>query len=448
MAATLEWEMETLDASCDGGELLERARGLPGVALLDSGGLGGTTVLGVFGTEVVSWPGPDDQPFTVLREHLARHTLPPHPHFPFTGGLIGWFGYDARRLLETLPERHDPRTALPGIHFRAYRSMVLLDEATGRLSSCTVVDPGDAGATRLAREQTRELEARLTDPVVLPQPPGPHCGVEDLIVPDPGAHRAAIIEAMDHIRRGDIYQVNLARCLEAPRPKDIVGFYRRLRRENPAAFGGFMEAAGEVLMSVSPERFLKVCGRSVVTRPIKGTAARHRDAAEDAHRARALLESEKDRAELAMIVDVLRNDLSRVCRAGSVRQRLGVVVESHPTVHHLVAEIEGELEPGRDALDLVLASLPGGSITGAPRIRAMEIIDALEPARRGPYCGALGYLGYDGRMDLNILIRSPFTAKDRLLVHGGGGIVVESNPDDEVAETEAKVRGILAALVG
>jgi para-aminobenzoate synthetase component 1 len=199
-------------------------------------------------------------------------------------------------------------------------------------------------------------------------------------------------------------------------------------------------------MSVSPERFLRVTGRSVETVPIKGTARRSKDPEEDGLLAEKLLHSEKDAAELSMIVDILRNDLSRVCEVGSVRVHDHRKLTTHANVHHLSTRVTGTLAQGQGVVDLLRATFPGGSITGAPRIRSMEIIDELESAPRGPYCGSLGYLGYDGRADLNIMIRTAWTAGSQILFQGGGGIVADSDPFAEVAETEHKVSGILRAL--
>ena len=207
-----------------------------------------------------------------------------------------------------------------------------------------------------------------------------------------------------------------------------------------------MPLGEEALLCISPERFLLLDGREVETRPIKGTAPRDPDPARDDLVAGELQASEKNRAELAMIVDVLRNDLSRVCEVGSVEVLKAIGLESHPTVHHLSACIRGRLEQDQGTVDLLRATFPGGSITGAPKIRAMEIIDALESSRRGPYTGSMGYLGYDGRMDLNIMIRTAVTHRDRLIFHGGGGIVADSDPDDEYDETVHKVRSFLRVL--
>ena len=359
---------------------------------------------------------------------------------------MGWFGYGARHLFEDLPERHKRVGQLPDIYWRSYRLVLTFDVATGAAALLTLRGGGAAQERKTLALRDAVLE-RLAGPLpAVPDVPAPF-GVSDVRATAPEAHEVAIRQALHLIREGETYQVNLARLWRLPKPRRIREFYCRLRRENPAAFGAWFPCGRDAVLSVSPERFLKVIGRQVETQPIKGTAARSESREEDKRAAEGLLASAKDRAELAMIVDILRNDLSRVCRPGTVCVERHAELESHPTVHHLVSTITGEMEPGHSLVDLVAAALPGGSITGAPRIRAMEIINDLEPAARGPYCGSLGYIGYDGRVDLNILIRTLWTGGSHLFFQGGGGIVADSDPQSEVEETEAKVRGILRALV-
>jgi len=251
---------------------------------------------------------------------------------------------------------------------------------------------------------------------------------------------------LDYIGAGDCYQANLTREFSAPFAGDPWTFYRHLHDTNPAPMGAYLEYPFGAVLSSSPERLLVVEGREVVTRPIKGTRRRRADPREDAAAAAALVASEKDRAENVMIVDLLRNDLGKVCETGSVHVRGLCELESFATVHHLVSTIEGRLAPGRDALDALQACFPGGSITGAPKRRAMEIIDELEPHRREVYCGAIGYLTPAGRMDMNIPIRTTLCARGELRFYAGGGIVADSTPEDEFEETEAKIAAIRRAV--
>jgi para-aminobenzoate synthetase component 1 len=229
---------------------------------------------------------------------------------------------------------------------------------------------------------------------------------------------------------------------------DAWGLYQRLRRRNPAPFAAYLDTGDVQIVSASPERFLELKGRQVETRPIKGTRPRGSTTEEDARLGDELLASEKDRAENVMIVDLLRNDLSRVCRDHSVLTPEICALESFATVHHLVSTVTGELRPGLDAVDLLRATFPGGSITGAPKIRAMEIIAELEPTRRGPYCGAIGWVGCDGRMDTSITIRTYAIKERQVAFQAGGGIVADSDPAAEYEETLDKARALIEALRG
>ncbi|HJX87490.1 MAG TPA: aminodeoxychorismate synthase component I, partial [Gemmatimonadales bacterium] len=257
----------------------------------------------------------------------------------------------------------------------------------------------------------------------------------------------AVARVREYIVAGDIFQANLSQRLQAPLREAPYDLYRRLRRRNPAPFAAYFDCGDLTVLSASPERFLRLDERGAVeTRPIKGTRPRGLGPMHDAALGRALAESEKDRAENVMIVDLLRNDLSRVCRPGSVRVPELFALEHHPTVHHLVSTVVGELAPGADAVDLIRATFPGGSITGAPKVRAMEIIAELEPTRRGVYCGSVGYLSRTGAMDTSIVIRTFVRVGREVYFQAGGGIVADSDPELEYRETLDKARGLIAAL--
>jgi len=256
-----------------------------------------------------------------------------------------------------------------------------------------------------------------------------------------------VARVREYIFAGDIFQANLSQRFEAPLAVAPWAFYRTLRRVNPAPFGAFFDVPGAPVLSTSPERFLRVgAGGHVETRPIKGTRARGVGPEHDAALGQALTESAKDRAENLMIVDLMRNDLSRVCAPGSVRASELFALERYATVHHLVSTVVGDLAPGFDAFDLLRAAFPGGSITGAPKLRAMEIIAELEPSRRGVYCGSLGYWSTTGEMDTSIAIRTAVVRDGRIYFSAGGGIVADSDPEQEYRETLDKVRAIVDAL--
>jgi para-aminobenzoate synthetase component 1 len=263
---------------------------------------------------------------------------------------------------------------------------------------------------------------------------------------DFASYSTAIARIKAYIASGDVYQVNLTQRFTAPLPCPPYALYQRLRERSPAPFAAYLSFGAVQIVSSSPERFLTVRDRHVETCPIKGTRPRSADPVEDARLATELLTSEKDRAELLMIVDLERNDLGRVCTYGSVKVEKLWQLESHPTVHHLVATVAGTLRPEVDVIDCITACFPGGSITGAPKIRAMEIIDELEPHRRHIYTGAMGYLGFDGNADLNIAIRTLTCVGGRAYYHVGGGVVWDSQPSAEYQETLDKGRAMREAL--
>ncbi len=258
----------------------------------------------------------------------------------------------------------------------------------------------------------------------------------------------AVARVREYIVAGDIFQANLSQRLQAPLVEPPLELYTRLRGRNPAAFAAYLDFDDVRVLSASPERFLRLDenGRHVETRPIKGTRPRGLGPMHDAALGRALSESDKDRAENVMIVDLLRNDLSRVCRPGTVRVPELFALEQHPTVHHLVSTVVGELDASADAIDLLRAAFPGGSITGAPKVRAMEIIAELEPSRRGVYCGSIGYLSVTGAMDTSIVIRTYLALRGRVYFQAGGGIVADSDPELEYRETLDKARALIGAL--
>jgi para-aminobenzoate synthetase component 1 len=257
---------------------------------------------------------------------------------------------------------------------------------------------------------------------------------------------AAVRRAVEYVHAGDCFQVNLAQRLLYPATLPTLELYGRLRQRNPAPFAGYFDLGDFAVVSASPERFVRVERGEVETRPIKGTRPRGATPEEDRRRADELLRSAKDRAENVMIVDLLRNDLGRVCAYGSVRVEAVCRLETYRHVHHLVSEVRGRLREGMGPVDLLRAAFPGGSVTGAPKVRAMEIIAELEPVARGPYCGSLGYVGFDGSMDTSILIRTFTAGRGWYQFPVGGGVVADSTPEGEYAETLHKAEGLLRAL--
>jgi para-aminobenzoate synthetase component 1 len=395
--------------------------------------------IGVFRVEEgrATWDGVpvDAPPLEALRNLLARHARPREPGGPpFQGGAIGAFSYEAGHLFERLPVLARAPRAVPQIDLAFYDSVLAIDVIDRR---AVVASSTDAGA--------RAMVAKLRAPQVRPGRL-PSLDWTDEI--DQASYEAKVARVIAYIRDGDIFQANLSHRFSA-RPSgslDPLAVHLALRLANPAPFAALLVDGSRFIASSSPERFLRLQGETVEARPIKGTARRAAFPRLDFAIAAALAESEKDRAENVMIVDLLRNDLSRVCEPGSVAVPDLCAIESYASVHHLTSSIVGRLKPGRDMLDLVAATFPGGSITGAPKIRAMEIIAELEGRPRGIYCGSLGWIGFDGDADLNIAIRTVSFDGETLTVGAGGGITLLSDPRAEYEETIAKAERILQAL--
>lgn len=392
---------------------------------------------------------------------------------PFRGGAAGLFSYDLGRSLERAPTPRIDEFGVPALAVGLYDVVVAFDHLLGKAWIISQGFPALEPAARLrrARQRLEQMQDRIrvcsSDTSVrssafrrcsisLPA----KAGTTNSLPAKAGTtnyprvtsnfskdeYLAAVRRVIDYIAAGDVFQVNLAQRLLAPAGDDAVSLYRRLRRCNPAPFAGFFDLGEFQIVSASPERFLRVADREVETRPIKGTRPRTGAPAVDSTAEAELLASEKDRAENVMIVDLMRNDLGRVCRIGSVRVGQLCQIEAYQHVLHLVSSVHGRLRDDRSPIDLLRASFPGGSITGAPKIRAMEIIAELEPTARGAYCGSLGYLGFDGSLDLSILIRTITAGRGWWQFPVGGGIVADSTPEREYEETWHKAEGMLRAL--
>lgn len=400
-----------------------------------------------------------------LAERLAPLEQPLEPGLPpFQGGAAGLVSYDLGRQLERLPVPAIDEFAAPLLAMGLYDVVVAFDH---QASQAWVISQGwperdPALRLRRAHERLDQFRAWLTAPAgPLEQASSPaDCVPADRLAPQFAAGRLpkltsnfsregylqAVRRAIEYIRAGDIFQVNLSQRLLYPAEGDSVSLYRRLRSRNPAPFAGYFDLGRFQIVSASPERFMRSAAGQVEARPIKGTRPRTALPEADLFSGDELRESAKDRAENVMIVDLLRNDLSRVCRPESVRVVDLCRLETYEFVQHLVSSIRGTLAAGRGSLDLLRAAFPGGSITGAPKIRAMEIITELEPTARGPYCGSLAYLGTDGVFDSNILIRTITAGRGWWQAPVGGGIVVQSDPAAEYQETWHKAEGLLRAL--
>jgi para-aminobenzoate synthetase component I len=406
-------------------------------------------------------------PFDFLEARLKRYqtdVLDGLP--PFQGGAAGLFGYDLCHHLERLPRPRFDEFQVPDLAIGFYDWVVSLDHQSGQawlistgFPETNIYRRGRRAARRLQQikklfscqrfepSHERSLNAR---PRLTPRDLASAVPVGSL----PGLlsnfgrseYLQAVRRVIEYLKAGDCFQVNLSQRLLFPSNGSALDLYRRLRARNSAPFGGYFDLGDFAIASASPERFLSCRNGVVQTWPIKGTRPRGHNPSEDRAFMEELAASPKDRAENVMIVDLLRNDLGRVCSYGSVHVPRLCEVESHPFVHHLVSEVRGRLRPGLGPIDLLKAAFPGGSVTGAPKIRAMEIIAELEPTARGAYCGSLGYIGFDGTMDTSILIRTFTIGRGWVQFPVGGGIVADSIPEAEYEETWHKAEGLLRAL--
>ena len=386
-------------------------------------------------------------PFEALTILLERFRMPVSGGSgAFAGGIIGYLGYECGDLLERLPSPVPDDIGAPDAWFGIYDGAIVWDHRKGAVSAvaATLRGRGMEAARRRLKSLVSMAESTARSPSErLPERTVP--GFPRTSLPR-DAFEAAVDRIRDLIRAGDLFQANLTRRISVPTGLSGSEIYRRLVAESPAPYGAYLDCGEVQIASISPELFLSVRAGSVRTQPIKGTRPRGRDPAEDHRLERELAESGKDRAENVMIVDLLRNDLSRVCLPGSIDVPRLAEVESHPTVHHLVSTVVGELAPGMGVVDLLRAAFPGGSISGAPRIRAMEVLRGLEPVRRGVYTGALGIIGFQGDMELSVAIRTA-VIRDGWAHYGtGGGITLQSDPSAEWEETNDKAAAFLRAL--
>lgn len=391
-------------------------------------------------------------PFDALGVALGERSLAEGERLeglpPFIAGGIGYLSYELGRYIERLPVGVEDDLGLPELAFCFFDRVVAADHRSGKKWLLVSVPRGENPLH--AVEQSLERLAPGAGAALTAGPPmaagGTPMEFESGFTHD--EYLDSVRAVKEYILAGDIYQANLSQRFSAPLLEPSWSLYRRLRVLNAAPFSAYLNFGDFAIASSSPERFVKVEDRSVETRPIKGTMPRSDDPAIDDRYRRELLASVKDRAELSMIVDLERNDMGRVCEYGSVKVEEHAVLESYATVHHLVSTVTGRLHEGKDVIDLLRASWPGGSITGAPKIRSMEIIDELEPTARSVYTGGVGYLGFDGTHDLNIAIRTMIIKGGRVHFQVGGGIVADSDPESEFQETLDKGKAMFSAVIG
>jgi anthranilate synthase component 1 len=378
-----------------------------------------------------------------LRARLGRPAavVPGLPRF--TGGAVGYLSYDAVRLFERIPDRH-AASQLPLASFSFYRSLVAFDHVLQRIVLIADAEPGSRNAFEQAQEVLDGLEADLGRVAPAAGPARPFEAAATL--GDGAAFRGSVERAKEHIAAGDVFQVVLSRRCSVDCPADPFTVYRALRMVNPSPYMYFLKDGATAIAGASPEMLVRVENGRVETRPIAGTRPRGATPEADERLAAELLADEKERAEHLMLVDLGRNDVGRVCRFGSVTVPEFMKVERYSHVMHLVSSVAGDLAAGKDALDALVAAFPAGTLSGAPKIRAMEIIDDLEPVSRGLYGGALGYIDLRGNLDFCIAIRTLLLESGRATLQAGAGIVADSDPEAECRETEAKAGAMLEAL--
>ncbi|MFQ5803364.1 MAG: aminodeoxychorismate synthase component I [Candidatus Methylomirabilales bacterium] len=402
------------------------------------------------GHSVTFQADPLDALRALLERFRVRWTSQP---VPFLAGAVGHLGYDLGRHIEQLPCLATDDLQVPDCLFGLYDRALIFDHVKRRLvvASTGLPELNPDAAYRRARVRGEELIRRLewlTEWRALRISPGqlgpPIGGLQANFTKD--GYLDAVRKAKEYIAAGDIYQVNLSQRFSTGLDGDPFVLYRRLHRINPVPFGCFLDYGDVAIVGTSPERFLRLRGRRVETRPMKGTRPRGKSPEEDRYLREELLRSVKDQAELVMIVDLERNDLGRVCEYGSVRVSTLRALETYATVFQTTANIVGRMRRDRDRIDLIRASFPGGSVTGAPKIRAMEIIEELEPTRRGVYTGSIGYLDFGGDLDLNIAIRTMICRGGQAHFQVGGGIVADSDPEEEYEETLVKAKALIEAL--
>ena len=416
---------------------------LPWAVWLDSGGMARYDILTANPqhTLVLDDSIVQNDPFALLRDALGERSTP-LTNIPFAGGALGYWSYDLARRMVTLPEIARDSAQLPDMAIGIYDWAVVVDhqQRSARLVS------------HLRFAETAELLPQLLLRLQRSaQIPADSFRVDGKIVFNftPQSYALAYAQVQNYLREGDCYQVNLAQCFSAQAQGDAFGAYLRLREQSPAPYAAFLNLPQIQILCNSPERFISVQSGKVETRPIKGTRPRSADKQRDAQLAEELRHHPKDRAENLMIVDLLRSDLAKNCQPGSVLTPALFEVESFANVHHLVSTVEGKLAVGRDALDVLRGCFPGGSVTGAPKLRAMQIIEQLEPDRRSVYCGAIGYVGFDGNMDSNIAIRTLVYASDSGATYAQSANEVSDNLAVPTATRTASARsGVIRGWVG
>ena len=389
----------------------------------------------------------DTNPLEFIGKYMKRFRAAPTTGLPrFCGGLVGCFGYDTVRYIETRLTRSQKADELgiPDILLLLSEEIAVVDNLSGKLTLVVYAEPGVPAAYQKAQARLRELLLRLREPVAIP-PETPQSSPPAASLFGEAQFRRAVVKAKSYITEGDIMQVVLSQRMSKPFAASPMALYRSLRSLNPSPYMFYFDFEDFHVVGASPEILVRLEGDTVTVRPIAGTRRRGVSFEEDQALAAELLADEKERAEHVQLLDLGRNDAGRVARVGTIRLTENMIVERYSHVMHIVSNVEARLQPGLDALDVLRATFPAGTVSGAPKVRAMEIIDELEPVKRGIYAGAVGYLGFNGDMDLAIAIRTAIVKDGHLHVQAGAGIVADSDPAAEWQETQNKARAVLRA---
>jgi len=388
-----------------------------------------------------------ENPLDFISEYQSRFKVAPLPGLPrFTGGLAGYFGYDTVRYIEPRLAKVLKKDTLgtPDILLMLTEQLAVIDNLSGKLTFIVYADPAQNDAYALARERLRDLILMLRLPVDIPYaPPSPRITAKSEF--GESAFKAAVVKAKQYIFDGDIMQVVLSQRMAQPFPESPLSLYRALRSVNPSPYMFYYDMGDHHVVGASPEILVRLEGDEVTVRPIAGTRPRGKSPQQDAELAQELLSDPKELAEHLMLIDLGRNDIGRVAQNGTVKLTEKMIIERYSHVMHIVSNVEAELKPGLNAMDVLKATFPAGTVSGAAKVRAMEIIDELEPSKRGIYAGAVGYLGFNGDMDLAIALRTAVVKDSMLYVQAGAGIVADSVPDSEWMETQSKARAVLRA---
>ncbi|MCC0651940.1 MULTISPECIES: aminodeoxychorismate synthase component I [unclassified Clostridioides] len=398
--------------------------------------------------KVLRYKNTDENPLENLKKELDKYKVVNKTDLPFIGGAVGYLSYDLGNYIEKLPRTAIDDIEMPDMYFGFYNHVIVIDHLKGK----TYIATPDIDI-KVEEKIIADIEEKILT--------GEKKGIDSICYQEKDVKpiqlksnftkeefKNAVGNVREYIRQGDIYQANLTQRFSGETELTSFELYRDLRRFSPAPFGAFLNFEEAHILSNSPERFIRCIDKKIEARPIKGTRPRGKNKEEDLKLQEELKNSEKDRAELLMIVDLERNDIGRISKTGSVKVPELFVIEPYANVNHLVSTVVGELKDDKDATDIIKATFPGGSITGAPKIRAMEIIDELEPTQRNVYTGSIGYIGFNGDMDFNIAIRTIIKKDKKVYFQVGGGMTWDSDPDEEYQETLDKAKSIMKALRG